>query len=302
MPHRVAPPPLRRVGLLDLLDLVAAQRFDTVRHRLAVSAVAVVEFRGLAVVRRASVNSVARLVSRLIVVLLALAGGSRDIRFRNFRGDHRFLGGAQRDRRRLAVRRPLARPIVPSRVSPAVCEHPLPELPRRLPIPRRHAARPIAGSRFRPRRSRRSVATGSSAGSGAAVTPNRRSAAPAVPSAWILGWRPIRARHRSAGLAGLRAAARAGASSRRERPGGAARGRRPPRKATAPLAVRRPLHRPRIVLGLALRDLHRLRQGRGKRYAGILAAGAIVAGVVVMIVRRLVRSTSPCGRSLTGMR
>ena len=113
MPHRVAPPPLRRVGLLDLLDLVAAQRLDAVRHRLAVSAVAVVEFRGLAVVRpRRELG--ARLVSGLIILLPALAGGSRDIRFRNFRGDHRFLGGAQRDRRRLAIPcDPLARPIVP---------------------------------------------------------------------------------------------------------------------------------------------------------------------------------------------
>jgi hypothetical protein len=42
-----------------------------------------------------------------------------------------------------------------------------------------------------------------------------------------------------------------------------------------------------IILGFALRNLHRFGQGRGERHARILAASAIVASIVVVSVRRL---------------
>ena len=312
VPHRVAPPPLRRVGLLDLLDLVAAQRFDTVRHPSRHRRRRCRRIPRLGRRPAAPSNSARRLVRRLIVWLPALAGGFRDIRFRDFRGDDRFLGGAQRDRRRFAVPcDPLARPSCHSRLSPAVSRDIRSGISAATTDSSAARSAIAAGSRSASHASSprvRSVTTGSSVGSGAAVTAEFGIGQRHAGSVGVdvsaggrirrgrsefrhgINWRSWR--HRSRRLRSPPASP--GASSRGKRPGGPARGRRPPRRAPAPLAVRRPLLA-EIVLGLALRDLHRLRQGRGKRHAGILAAaGAIVAGVVAMTVRRLVRYV-PCG-------
>ena len=133
VPHRMAPPPLR-IGLLDLLDFVAAQRFDAVGRDFAIAAVAVaaviVEFRGCAVAGCRRVP-----LARLVVASPALAGCFRGVRLPDFRGDDRLLGGAQRDRGRFAFgRNPVATrlPVARLTVSAVIGRAPFPALAGRV--------------------------------------------------------------------------------------------------------------------------------------------------------------------------